>query len=67
MALSKRRKSERPVADKPYTQQLIEERRQYKGDPALPGIAGYHGLDPLSRTAMPHSRFNYKRPDGKDQ
>lgn len=35
------------------------------GDPALPGSAGYRGAEPLAKNAMPQSRFNFVRPDGK--
>jgi hypothetical protein len=63
MGLFKKQKQrERPVADtdKPRTYQAAP-----PGDPNLPGIAGYHGLGPLPKNAMPESRFNYRRPDGK--
>jgi hypothetical protein len=33
----------------------------------LPGIAGYQGIVRLPKNAMPLSRFNYVRPDGKPQ
>jgi len=35
------------------------------GDPTLPGSAGYRGAERLGKNAMPVSRFNFKRPDGK--
>jgi hypothetical protein len=35
------------------------------GDPMLPGIAGYQGVEPLPKGAMPERRFKFVRPDGK--
>ncbi len=40
----------------------------YAGDPVLPGLpgsAGYRGAARVTKNGMPHSRFNYVRPDGK--
>lgn len=36
-----------------------------RGGTSLPGIAGYRGIEPLPKNAMPVVRFNYVRPDGK--
>ena len=66
MALFKRKKqSERPGSGMPPIQ--APQQQSSGSGPVLPGIAGYHGLEPLSRTSMPQSRFDYRRPDGKDQ
>lgn len=37
-----------------------------RGGETLPGIAGYRGVGPLPKNAMPVTRFNYVRPDGND-
>lgn len=58
----KQQRQSRPVAD---TDARRVPRPATPGDPALPGIAGYHGIEPLEKNAMPASRFKFVRPDGK--
>ena len=63
---ARREQKERRPDAAPITE--VRKRNENKwGDTTLPGIAGYHGLDHVGRRAMPQSRFNYKRPDGRDQ
>lgn len=62
---ARRTPKERAADAAPITQ--IRTRHRNTGDTTLPGIAGYHGLDPVGRKGMPQSRFVYKRPDGRPE
>ena len=44
---------------------LAEAHEPPQGDPRLPGTAGYRGVGRLPKNAMPISRFNFVRPDGR--
>ena len=55
---------QRPLAD-PTPPGSFE--TAHPGDPKLPGVAGYRGVGKLPKGAMPVMRFDYRRPDGKDE
>jgi hypothetical protein len=60
MGFWKQKKQQQPVAP-PQVHHPSE-----PDDPRLPGTAGYRGAARLTKNAMPVSRFNFKRPDGRD-
>ena len=65
MGLFRREKpSQRPVGERVSATRAPQQ--PIPGNPELPGIAGYAGIEPLPKGAMPVSRFNYRRPDGKE-
>jgi hypothetical protein len=61
--IRKQKQGQRPVADSPEATPRHTAPRT--DDPTLPGIAGYQGIEPLPKGAMPIHRFTYRRPDGK--
>jgi hypothetical protein len=64
MALKKKRKGQRPAADEPH-RPIVNQQHTTSDGHALPGIAGFHGIEQLPKNAMPLSRFTYRRPDGR--
>jgi len=56
-----KKQKQQPSAPRPSGARPV----QPAGDPSLPGSAGYRGAARLEKNAMPVSRFNFKRPDGK--